>query len=403
MTTSPPRILFISHHGTLSGAPISLLTLMKHFANHRDWEFHMIMRKAGPLRAEYEKLAPTKVYYQHYLDPGDMRPVGDAGPKLSGLDGVKKRIKQWRHEESLRQWVHAYNPDLIYSNTSVNGDILKGLRSKTPVLVHVRELWTTVDLYNKTQRAVFSNPNIRYFAVSEFVKNYLHQEHAIPREHIDIVPGSVEPEQFDALAREKTEDEIRAEMGLPQNAIVIGGIGSVDARKGVDLFVEAAQTILAKPNDKDIRFVWVGAGGMREGMEQKIAKAGLQGKIIFTGERKNPYPYLKIFNIGLMTSRDDPFPRSVMEMAAFGAPIICFREAGGAAEFVADDAGVVLDSLSAEDMAGALTRLMAEPDLSERFSIAGRRKAREEYNTGVIGARAAAFLDSMLARPRNFD
>ncbi len=363
----------------------------------------MIMRKAGPLRTEYEKLAPTKVYYQHYLDPGDMRPAGNAGPKPTGLDSIKKQLKQLRHEQHLLRWVRAFSPDLIYSNTSVNGDILKGLKSKAPVLVHVRELWTTVDLYNKTQRAAFSNPDTRYFAVSEFVKTYLHREHNIPRAHIDIVPGSIEPDQFDTRACEKTEDEIRAELGLPQDAMVIGGIGSVDARKGVDLFVETAERILAKPNDKDIRFVWVGAGGMREYMEQKIAKAGLQEKIIFTGGRKNPYPYLKLFNIGLMTSRDDPFPRSVMEMAAFGAPIICFREAGGATEFVADDAGIILDSLSAEDMAGALMRLMADTDLSERFSIAGRRKAREEYNTGVIGARATAFLDSMLAQPRSFD
>lgn len=66
--TEKKRILFISHHGTMSGAPISLLTLMKHFAANRDWEFQVLMRKEGPLRSEFEKLAPTHVYYQHFLD-----------------------------------------------------------------------------------------------------------------------------------------------------------------------------------------------------------------------------------------------------------------------------------------------------------------------------------------------
>ena len=49
--TEKKRILFISHHGTMSGAPISLLTLMRHFAANRDWEFQVLMRKEGPLRS----------------------------------------------------------------------------------------------------------------------------------------------------------------------------------------------------------------------------------------------------------------------------------------------------------------------------------------------------------------
>ena len=358
----------------------------------------MLMRKAGPLRTEYEKLAPTMIYYPHYLSPTDMRPAGVVGPEPSGFDKLTKKAKQWRHQQLIKKWVHDYEPDLIYSNTSVNGDILKNLGSPASVLVHVRELWTTIDLYNDTQRTAFANPNYRYFAVSHFVKEYLHDKHNIEPERISIVPGSVEPESFDARAAEKSDDQIRAELNIPRDSFIVGGIGSIDSRKGVDIFVDAAQqTIMANP-ERDIRFVWVGAGGMRGELEKNIAKTGLETRIIFTGERKNPYPYLKTFNLGLMTSRDDPFPRSVLEMAAFGTPIICFKGVGGAPEFVSDDAGIVLENFDPAEMANAITSILDNDDLAAKFSATGSQKAREKYNTNTVGANATALLDELLAR-----
>lgn len=395
------RILFISHHGTLSGAPISLLTLMKYYAEHRDWEFLIVMRKDGPLRAEFSKLGPTHVYYQYFLDPGDMRPEGAKRPPLPE-DLRTRKFRQWRHERRIRRAVKDFKPDLIYSNTTVNGDILAKLNLKTPVLVHVRELWTTFSLYNRVQLDAFKRPDYRYFTVSEFVRNYIEKEFSIPRERIGIVPGSLEPEVFDEKAKELTLSQMRKELSLPQDALVIGGIGSVDSRKGVDYFVDAAIDVLEKAGDgQPIYFVWIGDGGMRKEMLKKAANAGFEGRILFPGMRQNPYPYLQLFDIGLMTSRDDPFPRSVMEMAAFGAPVICFKESGGAAEFVEDDAGIVLEDFDSGAMADAVRALLADKAWKTQLGIAARQKARENYRTTLIGERAVGLLDDILASGRN--
>ncbi|MEN8878041.1 MAG: glycosyltransferase, partial [Hyphomonas sp.] len=187
--TEKKRILFISHHGTMSGAPISLLTLMKHFAANRDWEFQVLMRKEGPLRSEFEKLAPTHVYYQHFLDPADMRPEGAKRPPLPE-DVRRRKFRQWRHEQRLRLKLRQFKPDLVYSNTTVNGDLLAKLGIKAPTLIHVRELWTTIALYNQVQLNAFKQPDYKYFAVSEFVRNYLKDTFSIAHERIGIVPGS---------------------------------------------------------------------------------------------------------------------------------------------------------------------------------------------------------------------
>ena len=399
--TEKKRILFISHHGTMSGAPISLLTLMKHFAANRDWEFQVLMRKEGPLRSEFEKLAPTHVYYQHFLDPADMRPEGAKRPPLPE-DVRRRKFRQWRHEQRLRLKLRQFKPDLVYSNTTVNGDLLAKLGIKAPTLIHVRELWTTIALYNQVQLNAFKQPDYKYFAVSEFVRNYLKDTFSIAHERIGIVPGSIEPEVFDKKAEDLTVREMRKELALPEDAVIIGGLGSVDSRKGVDYFVDTALDVLrSEPKGRPVYFVWIGDGGMRQDMLKKVEDAGFSGRVVFPGARKNPYPYLKLFEIGLMTSRDDPFPRSVMEMAAFGAPIICFKGSGGAAEFVLDDAGIVLDDFSAADMADAVRSILANDAAKAAFAIAARRKAREDYETTRIGESAAILLDEMMASARS--
>jgi glycosyltransferase involved in cell wall biosynthesis len=394
------RILFISHHGTMSGAPISLLTLMKYFAANRDWEFQVLMRKEGPLRSEFEKLAPTHVYYQHFLAPADMRPEGAKRPPLP-KDVRRRKFRQWRHEQRLRLILKQFNPDLVYSNTTVNGDLLAKLHLKKPTLIHVRELWTTVALYNQVQLDAFKHPDYKYFAVSEFVRKYLEDTFSIPLDRIGIVPGSMEPEVFDEKAKDLTLSEMRKELSLPEKAMIIGGLGSVDSRKGVDYFVDTALDVLqSDAAGPPVYFVWIGDGGMRQEMLEKVVAAGFAGRVVFPGARKNPYPYLQLFDIGLMTSRDDPFPRSVMEMAAFGAPIICFRDSGGAAEFVQDDAGIVVENFSAADMADAVRSMLGNGEEKAAFAIAARRKAREDYETSRIGESAARLLDRMLESKR---
>jgi len=395
LSVKQKRILFISHHGTLSGAPISLLSLLRYFKSSKDWDFRILMRKDGPLRSEYEALASTDVFYRHFLSPSDMRP-SDAPYRPLPEKAWVRRFRQWRHERQLVSALREFDPHLIYSNTSVNGDLLDRLGLNKPTLVHVRELWTTIALYNNQQLRAFKRPDYRYFAVSRFVREYLQDEFGIDQSRVDIIPGSLDPEKFDRLANERSVADIRSELNIPETAPIVGAVGSVDHRKGVDVFVNSAIELLRQQSNDSLPayFVWVGHGGMIDEMKQKVAGAGLSDRILFAGNQKNPYPYLKSFSIGLMTSRDDPFPRSVLEMAFFGAPIVCYRGAGGAAEFVSDSAGVTLDSIAPSAFAGAVKSLLIDQDRLASLSEIARARAREEYTTSAIGAKAAALIES---------
>jgi glycosyltransferase involved in cell wall biosynthesis len=137
----------------------------------------------------------------------------------------------------------------------------------------------------------------------------------------------------------------RQELNIPQSAFVIGGSGSIEWRKGTDLFLQIALRSVAEASD--LRFLWV--GGKLAGWEQDydrvlydLERMDLSGKVIITGKQRDVTGYFAAIELFALTSREDPFPLVCLEAASLGKPIICFAGAGGMPEFVGDDAGAVV-------------------------------------------------------------
>lgn len=76
---------------------------------------------------------------------------------------------------------------------------------------------------------------------------------------------------------------IRAELGIPAEAIVIGHVGRFESQKNHQFLIEiAAEIAKAEPN---MRLVLIGIGSLRATIEEKVIQMGLSGKVIFLGTR----------------------------------------------------------------------------------------------------------------------
>ena len=117
--------------------------------------------------------------------------------------------------------------------------------------------------------------------------------------------------------------EGRRMLGLKDNDFVVLGVGQLQARKGVEDFMDVASTI---PNAK---FVWAGGrpfGALTEGVKRindRMEKA--QGtNIQFTGMLgldKMPYVYAAA-DLMLFTSYQENCPLAPIEAAACGMPVV---------------------------------------------------------------------------------
>ena len=123
------KILFISHEASLSGAPISLLNIIKYLKKLSVYDIQILIRSEGILEKEFHALAPTNVYYRKVM-------------KKSLRDRIFYNITRGRHRRKIEHKLFkTWRPNLVYSNTVANSELIRiSDRYRMPVIVHVREL-----------------------------------------------------------------------------------------------------------------------------------------------------------------------------------------------------------------------------------------------------------------------
>ena len=113
---------------------------------------------------------------------------------------------------------------------------------------------------------------------------------------------------------------IRANLGLPQNALVIGHVGRFHAQKNHGFWVKVAQNIAARR--EDARFLLIGDGTLRESIQDRVRQYGLEDRFVFTGERTDVHDLLQAMDVFLFPSLYEGLPNALLEAQAVGLPCV---------------------------------------------------------------------------------
>ena len=194
--------------------------------------------------------------------------------------------------------------------------------------------------------------------------------------------------------------ELRRSLGIPETAFVVGAAGTIDFRKGPDIFMDVARRILSGRADADVRFVWVGGSGVAlEFFRTDVRKAGLSNKVFFVGERTDAPDCFDVFDLVLLPSREDPFPLVMLEAAALATPTVCFLGNGGAPEFVEEDAGICVPSGNVEALAAGSRDSALQRGPSPNTGALERKKVIERHDVNVAASRVHSVIQSTARRP----
>ena len=222
----------------------------------------------------------------------------------------------------------------------------------------------------------------------------------VPPERITLCHAFIEVDEAQ-LARARADRlATRRCLGISPDALVVGGVGTMDWRKGPDLFVQLAAMVTRRVPDLDVHFVWAGgdtAGPTRGGLLMDARRLGLGDRIRFVGPLERPAQLFAAMDVFALTSREDPFPLVMLEAAAAGIPFVCFAGGGGASEFADPDAGRVAAYLDLADMAASVSDLLEREE--ERHMMGQRRPARSQTTHGRSGRSGVGRQDSAMLGP----
>ena len=108
----------------------------------------------------------------------------------------------------------------------------------------------------------------------------------------------------------------------------------------------------------------------------------------------------KAAHIAVLPSRREGLPKSLLEAAACGRPIVA-TDVPGCREIAREGVNALLvPPDDAQALAGAIARLADDKDLRRKFGEAGRRLAENEYSAERVGADIVALYDRLLGRRR---
>ncbi len=386
---TPVRVLVVSHSAEPSGAPIALLRIMQWCVGHGSVEPTFVLRDRKELVSEFQALGPT-IHLSARVERGLRR----------ALDGVRfggsaLAAAGWVSGHRIRRICKQRKVQVVYANTATQGQIASAVeRLGIPVVTHVheleRELRTLVGV--EGVKKVVDQSDV-LIAVSGAVRKMLLAHGADPARIVDVQEpiGDHEP-----LSEERRKIIRRTELKVDDDTIVVIGCGVPSLRKGTDVFPQVARHAIANAMvGEKVAFRWIGGNPPYvefTTLVDDVARLGLESQVVVIPHRPDAAQLLAAGDVFISTSREDPNPLVVLEAAAMGCPVVCFRDAGGAEELAAAGGGMAVPYLDAQAMAEAILALSKDPEKRRRLGDDARKIVTAANTIPLVAERVSAVL-----------
>lgn len=127
--------------------------------------------------------------------------------------------------------------------------------------------------------------------------------------------------------------DVRARLGIPSDAPVIGTIAVFRFQKRLDVWLSVAKSIIGQI--PQARFIIVGDGPLKAQLHEKARSLELDGIVHFAGLQTEVRPFLASLDLYMMSSVFEGLPIALLEAMSSGCPVISTR-AGGVGEVITD-------------------------------------------------------------------
>lgn len=223
----------------------------------------------------------------------------------------------------LRQVIQQFAPEIVNTHsgrdTQLAGIAARSLGKNRPKIVRTRHLALPI-----TSRFTYSVLPDHVVTVSEHVRSYLLSA-GVPAQQVTTVATGVDLSRYDVSNPELNTTPaprlaLRQELGLPENAVLVGTVAILRAKKGHAQILDAVPQVLAR--FPDAHFVFAGDGPQTENLQQRIAAEGYGERVHLLGLRRDVVRVLAALDVFLLPTHQEALGTAFIEAGAMGLPAI---------------------------------------------------------------------------------
>jgi glycosyltransferase involved in cell wall biosynthesis len=317
----------------------------------------------GSFVPQIEELGVTHVPLQHLTRAWQPRSDARAARELFG---VLRRMKL--------DVLHTHNP-----KTGVLGR-LAGRLARVPVVVNTcHGLWAgPSDPWIRQALVLGAETLAAQASHAELYQNAADRERLrrfVPLSRSRVVGNGIDLERFRPDPEGRAQ--VRAELGLSIDDVVVGVVGRRVREKGAAEFVAAARALSDRA-----RFVWVGP----DDPDKPDALTDGDPAVLWVPARSDMPAVYSAFDVFVLPSYREGFSRSAMEAAACERPMVLSDIRGCREVGVHGEHLLLAPPHDAVALTSAIARLLDDPPLRARLGAAAGRRAQAEFDQVEIAA-----------------
>jgi glycosyltransferase involved in cell wall biosynthesis len=214
----------------------------------------------------------------------------------------------------------------------------------------------------------------RIVTPSRFLASLIGKELPFPQQRITVIPNAVDIHRFSEAGRDPT---VPVELGIPAGSKIVGMIANLTAVKAHEVILQAVPRILDEL--PETIFIFIGEGPRKAELARMSVDLGITKAIRFLGFRADTERIIPWFDAGMLCSKIEMHPISLIEMMAAGVPVVA-PNVGGIPEIIRhDENGLLVRQGDPELLALSIVRILKDKRLAGRLGQAGRLDAVERF------------------------
>jgi glycosyltransferase involved in cell wall biosynthesis len=230
-----------------------------------------------------------------------------------------------------------------------------------------------------------------YVAVTENLARVALDNQECSAARLHVIPNGIDLSHF--APRPEARERIRAQLGIPTNAWVVGSVGRLSPEKNQALLLQASMPML----DQRRHLVLVGDGPERAALEAQVVEGLREDFVHLTGARDDIADLLAAFDVFALTSSSEGLPLVALEAMAAEVPVLA-TAVGGLPDVIDDR---VTGYLVAPGDAAALTRQLAwlstRPAQAQMVARCARKTVLERHSLEQMASEYSALYLRLLA------